>query len=609
MPESLVFPKPQRIEVSGKLRPRDERLLRTVDEARRSLPPSLGESDETVQFSGLTLRVYAGACGVSAADAQGYTLRIDESSIEIESWTRAGVRYGLETLHQWLNANQNQFRCAEIQDAPAFATRGVMLDVSRCRIPTMPEFAKIIDQLATLKCNHLQLYTEHTFAYTFGESVWDGWSPITPAELAQIDEMCRVRGIELAANQNCFGHLRQWLETPEFASLAETHGDWMFDIWPRSGPFSICPTDSASIAFVRRMLAELTPCVRSPLVNIGCDETYDIAFGRSKAECARLGRGTVFANFVAQLAAEAQALGKRPMFWGDIALSHPECLALLPKEMIALAWGYEPTSPFDAWGTALAGSGMEYWVCPGSSSWRSITGRTTERNGNINAAVSSGLRHGATGVLMCDWGDTGHWQQWPIAIHAIAAGLGAAWTGLAVSVDHNDAMSRLLFGPSCSELSSLLDALGDVDLPLREVCGPLSHPSRTRLLNQSALFIDLFKKPAELTAVGDVALWNGALDRVRALAGPIQTAAVKADPTFAAEVAHTLRMTEFALRRAIARRLPLAESMADPTEWRVLKAEHQRLWRIRSREGGLAQSCAFFDQVESNLSFVEAGSL
>ena len=42
-------------------------------------------------------------------------------------------------------------------EKPAFATRGVMLDVSRDRIPTLPELLQFVDTLARLRFNHLQL--------------------------------------------------------------------------------------------------------------------------------------------------------------------------------------------------------------------------------------------------------------------------------------------------------------------------------------------------------------------------------------------------------------------------------------------------------------------
>src|SRR5262245_20540743 len=250
---------------------------------------------------------------------QGYRLRIGQPSTPnmpsavIEAETPDGARHGLATLIQLVRASDRSIPAIEVEDEPAFATRGVMLDVSRCRIPTMDHFREIIDQLAQLKCNHLQLYTEHTFAYAGHEEVWQGWSPMTPEEVVRLDSYCRGRGVELAANQNCFGHLASWLRRPKYAHLAETHGGWVFGCWPRWWPSSLCPSDPGSIRFVEDLLGQLLPCFTSPLVNVGCDETYDIAYGRSKEEVQRRGRVPVYLDFVRQIAEVARRHGKRPM--------------------------------------------------------------------------------------------------------------------------------------------------------------------------------------------------------------------------------------------------------------------------------------------------------
>ena len=55
-----------------------------------------------------------------------------------------------------------------------------MLDVSRDRIPTMGHLRSLVELLALLKFNHLQLYFEHTFAYRGYEQIWHGLDAITP---------------------------------------------------------------------------------------------------------------------------------------------------------------------------------------------------------------------------------------------------------------------------------------------------------------------------------------------------------------------------------------------------------------------------------------------
>ncbi|MBS0195433.1 MAG: family 20 glycosylhydrolase [Planctomycetes bacterium] len=598
MTAPLLLPTPARVEVRG-----DTFLAPGVRSAEGweigSIAPSIERALKLVRADGAPPWITWDRAPAHGA-AGSYQLSVTREGVRIRAGDDEGARGALATLLQLVRAGP--IPSCEIHDAPAFARRGVMLDVSRDRVPTMPQFFEIIDTLAALKFNHLQLYTEHTFAYAGHEDVWRGWSPLTPAEVRRLDAYASAHGIELAANQNCFGHMVPWLKLPRYAPLAETHGDWMFDIWPRSGPFSLCPTDPASLRFVEELLDQLLPCFTSPLVNIGCDETYDIAYGRSKEETARRGRANVYMGFVRQIADACRARGKRAQFWGDIALSHPECIQDIPSDVIALAWGYEPESPFDRWGEMLGGR-REFWVCPGTSTWRTITGRTTERTGNIAAAARGGLAHGAAGFLVCDWGDSGHHQQWPVTLHALADAAQAAWNP-GTPADRL-AESLHLFNDASGRTTRWLDALGDADLPLRETCGALSHPTLTRLRNQTALFIDMFKQQSEQTDVGTPQAWADARDRIDALAkSPPTTKGLLAD-----ELAHTVAHAHFAACRGLARRqgdaTELARLASRPHE---LGHEHARLWRIRSREGGLAHSLSFFKQIAATFSAPAAAS-
>jgi len=516
--------------------------------------------------------------------------------ITISAATATGEARARATLHQLATQYGSRLPRLIIEDQPLYPARGVMLDVSRDRVPTMGHCAEIGRVLSGLKVNHIQLYTEHTFAYAGHEEVWKGWSPLTPAEVRLLARRWGDLHIDLAANQNCFGHLASWLRHDKYRHLAETHGDWVFDVWPRSGPFSLCPTDPRSLELVDDLLGQLLPCFSSGLVNIGCDETYDVGFGRSKDDVARRGKAAVYLEFVARVGEVARRHGKRSMFWADIALSHPECVKDIPPDMISLAWGYEADSPFRRWCELLAEAGREVWVCPGTSSWRSITGRTLERRGNIEAAARAGVAGGATGMLVCDWGDTGHHQQWPVALNAMAHGAAAAWNAEA-SVDPR-AVSLHVFGDRSLAVGGWLDRLGDADLRLRESCGALSHPDRTRLRNQSALFIDMFKGLEEQVGVGAVEDWEEARARVE------ESAAVRPaglNLLIGEELDHTLEVARFAAARGAGKRRPgglNAESRKDLAErLEAIIGEHRRLWRVRSREGGLEHSCGFYRKI------------
>ena len=63
------------------------------------------------------------------------------------------------------------------------------------------------------------------------------------------------------------------------------------------------------------------------------------------------------------------------MFWGDIILHHPELVKELPKDVVALNWGYEANHPFDKESAIFARSKMPFYVSPGTSTWMTLIGR------------------------------------------------------------------------------------------------------------------------------------------------------------------------------------------------------------------------------------------
>ncbi len=537
--------------------------------------------------------------------AESYHLSIRADGIRLHAASLAGVRAGSYTLAQLMRQYGDRLPALLIDDAPQFPVRGVMLDISRDRVPTMAHLTTMIEQLASWKINHLQLYVEHTVAYAGHDDVWRDASPLTFDELRTLDAHAGAHGIELVANQNCFGHLSSWLSHPRYAPLAEiTPGEtWDFNgLVTRTGPFSLCPSDPGALALVRDLLSQLLPTIASPLVNIGCDETFDVGQGRSRAQVAERGRAAVYLEFVTQVCAMVREHGKIPMFWADIALEHPEALAQLPPDLIGLAWGYEPDAPFARWCDQLRRAGRAVWVCPGTSCWRSITGRTTERRANLLAAARDGLAHGASGYVVTAWGDLGHRQQWPVTLHALAEAAHRAWSGVAPYDPR--ASSLHAFNDDSLAVGLWLDALGDVDLPLRQIGGKISADGKpTALRNASALFTDLTKRWDE-TWVGDLAAWEAVAERLHPLldtqGGALGIAHVS--DFLAAELGHIASVTMAAIARAIARRSDDSAGVADLRDvWSSIIRDHRDLWLARSRPGGLEHSCSYYQTLVDEL--------
>ncbi|HLX68462.1 MAG TPA: family 20 glycosylhydrolase, partial [Verrucomicrobiae bacterium] len=249
---------------------------------------------------------------------EGYTLIIRKSEIEIAFREIPGLRAAMATLRQLFREYGIRLPCVEIRDWPDFARRGVMLDISRGRVPRLETLLDLAERLADFKINELQLYTEHTFAYRKYKSVWHNWGALTADEIRQLDARCRQLGIDLVPNQNSFGHLRYFLEHPPLRKLAEVsqpYEDPSGEFVRR--PSTLAPNHAGTIPFLRGLYNELLPNFSSQLFNVGCDETWDLGRGQSKELCRTKGKGPVYLDFLQRVHREVSKKRKRMMFWGD----------------------------------------------------------------------------------------------------------------------------------------------------------------------------------------------------------------------------------------------------------------------------------------------------
>lgn len=559
--------------------------------------PTVGLSAGLCQTAPAPLRLaFGGGSAVVRAEVEpgvggsgSYRLAVEPGGVRLAAADQSGLRHGLATLAQMVRlVGGGALPCVEIEDAPAFAVRGFMLDISRDRVPTMASLYQLVDDMAGLKLNRLELYTEHAFAYAGHERVWRAADPITPDEMEALDRYAGERGVELGANQNTLGHFERWLRVPEYADLGETDGPIVCRFpWggiSYSEPNTLCPLDRRSIELVSGLLGQLLPCCSGGVVNIGCDEPFDLGYGRSKDECERIGRAAVFSGYVAKVAEAVRRLGRRPAFWCD---PHPNEDDSLPRDLVALVWGYESTTHFADRLRSHIGQGREAWVCPGTSSWNAITSRTWNRRGNLDAAVGEGLAVGATGLLNTEWGDHGHRQQWPLTLLGMADGAQACWSGRPGEYDSEAAGIHLLGGAA---LGRWLADLGDADEPISSGREPAGGP---RLSNCTALFQEMQHRAWRDAASADEApAWRGVAERLTVLDRSLAEAGTGVEELVMRECRHAVGLARWVADRAVLRRTdPSADHRRLLMERLTpLIGEHRRLWLARSRYGGLEDS-------------------
>lgn len=528
---------------------------------------------------------------------EGYRIRIMPDGVNIESSDPAGTFYARMTLRQIGRVCPGPWPCGVITDAPVFATRGVMIDISRDKVPTLTTLLDLIEQLAEWKINRIELYTEHTFAYRNHARVWCEASPMTPDDIRTLDQFCRECGIDLVPNQNSFGHVERWLKHPEYRHLAECPDGFTYP-WGSRSPCgtTLDPDNPASIALVSELYDELLPVFSSPNINVGCDETWELGQGRSRERCERVGKGRVYLDFLLKIHALTARHNRRMHFWGDVILHHPELIPEIPRDSVALAWGYEANHPFETQCATFANSGIPFFVCPGTSSWLSFSGRTENCIHNLAAAASAGRRHGAQGYLITDWGDRGHWQYLPASFLGFALGAALAWdnqANAALVTDRQALCERLdrhaFHDTGHAGLARRFHDLGNVHLAVE--AESVNNNVLFRTFNQHDLTDDGWGR---LLRQFGPERFLAAEERLDALAGtPVTQSLQRPDASLIGE---EFTQTAHMLRHACRRALMVLQHPAAPSPGAMredvdaILAAHRRLWLARNRPGGLADS-------------------
>ena len=519
--------------------------------------------------------------------SQGYEMHIGREGVDITGADEAGLFYADATLAQLTRLHGGRLPEGAVRDHPDLPIRGVMLDLSRDKVPTMDSLYAVIDRLASLKVNQVQLYSEHTFAYQGHPEVHAAASPLDATEIEQLDQFCRSRHVELVPNQNCLGHMNRWLAHDRYRSLAIAPDGFVDPFGISRPPMTIEPENPASLALVRELLGELLPLFNSHRVHVGLDEAWELPAARMDD----------FMGWVATLRALPELENREMLMWGDMISGHPDRVARLPADVTVCEWGYDDTYPFDERCAVLAEAGVPFWVAPGTSSWLSILGRFTNARTTCSRAAAAALEYGGSGYLNTDWGDNGHLQQWVISEPGLAYGAAVSWCHATnEGIDIARALSTHVFEDPTGNLAAAVLALGDA----HRLVTPQFPNMSTLVMN---LYYPQFPVGRGLTAglsVDELDAVESCLEEARATVGRARSA--RADSEWLVdEVIYSIDLVSLLMRDARGRMRGdgTLASMGDDersllgTSLDELMTRAQELWLRRNRPGGLEDSLAW----------------
>ena len=265
--------------------------------------PSTGLNIDYASSSGFPIVV---ELNPKIAHSEGYLLKVTPKDIIIQAQAPAGIFYAFQTLRQLLPpviesrtmvANRKwTIPVIEINDAPHFSYRGLMLDVVRHFFP-VSDVKRFIDLMSMHKFNHLHLHLTddqgwrieipgyprlqtisawrretlighlNDEPYRYDGTRYGGY--YTQEELRELVQYAADRYITIVPEIEMPGHATALLAAYPDLACADSH----FEVAREWGVFPnlLCPREDTFL-FLERILSEVMNIFPSKYIHIGGDE-------------------------------------------------------------------------------------------------------------------------------------------------------------------------------------------------------------------------------------------------------------------------------------------------------------------------------------------------
>jgi hexosaminidase len=360
--------------------------------------------------------------------SEGYILFVNSKQVVVAGASAAGVFYGLQTLKQLVRGEGSQALVPGvlIADWPTMRWRAVSDDISRGPVPTVDYIKRQIRTEAFFKLNLHSFYMEHAFASESQPLIGPAGGSLTPAEIRDLVAYARRYHVELVPEQQTFGHLHKALRLEKYAELAETpYGD------------VLSPQQEGSYKLIADWYRELNDLFPGQFFHIGEDETFELGEGQSRDAAKTRGVGAIYFEHLNRVREVLKPYNRRLMFWGDIALHHPDLIGNIPKDMIVMNWQYGARDDFRSDIKPFQDAGLQQFVCPGAQNWNQIFPNLEAARKNIVNFVRDGQKAGAIGMMNTTWDDDGE-SLFEVTWYSIVLGAAASWQEGTVDVDRFD---------------------------------------------------------------------------------------------------------------------------------------------------------------------------
>jgi hexosaminidase len=278
----------------------------------------------------------AGAAAGVASHPEGYELRVGRDGVTISASRAAGFFHGVQTLRQLLPVSIEHpaalrraltLPAVHVADAPRYAWRGAMLDVSR-HFLAPADVKRFVDAMALYKLNRLHLHLADDQGWRIEIRSWPNLARhggstgvgggaggyYTQAEFADLVSYAAERFVEIVPEIDMPGHTNAALAS--YASLNCDGAAPPLYTGTGVGFSALCVERDSTYKFVSDVVREISALTRTPYFHIGGDEVEKLTHAQ-------------YTRFIERVQDIVRSHGKQVIGWSEIAPA-----ALLPSTVV-----------------------------------------------------------------------------------------------------------------------------------------------------------------------------------------------------------------------------------------------------------------------------------
>lgn len=312
---------------------------------------------------------------------ESYRISVSATQVKLQASDLRGLFYGITTFIQLLIfCSDDSIPALQIHDHPALRDRGVLLDVSQGRIPSLESLTNDIKMLAYLKINQLQLY----YRFDVPAEQHLTWQfPYTRSDLLELERFCEAQSIDLVPVLD----VSFKVSFPQLAALQDSLQS-----------FLSCFTKTSVVGIGVRLSGLLVG--ESDDGDLLMDDLWQVL--------------PLSSHHTVQLCSV-------------VLHEMGSVVQQLPFNMVLAEYGLQANHDFRKYCKLYSTAGVPFCVVPGTAAWNSLAGCPEAAISNIWNAVKHATAHGGLGMIASHWSGNSQVTHHPFIWPGLLTAAGLAW--------------------------------------------------------------------------------------------------------------------------------------------------------------------------------------